>query len=440
MNQLRKYVSRSRPVWLVSLVMLAAHAGCGGANAPANGGATAGGDNSGTNGNGSNGNGSNGNGGSGDGGAGGGSTGTGTGTPVPTTGNPFAGAQLYVNPDYAAEVDTSIAADPADAAQLAKMKTYSTAIWLDSIAKVARVGAYLDDAAKQQAASGKPVTTVFVIYDLPGRDCHANASNGELSLSAGDQSRYKSEYIDAIAAAFAAHPNQRIVGIVEPDSLPNLATNMSDPRCAAADSIYRDSVAYAIKKLAAANASLYIDAAHSGWLGWPNNLTASATIFSQVLQAAGGADKIRGFATNVANYSVLNETPEQFDYQGNPCHDELTYAQKLGQALAAAGISNKSFLIDTSRNGRGDIRQQWGSWCNVHGAGIGARPVADPAPGIDAYYWVKPPGESDGTADSAAPRFDQACSNADATPGAPQAGEWFSSSFINLVKNANPPL
>ena len=34
----------------------------------------------------------------------------------------------------------------------------------------------------------------FVIYDLPGRDCAAKASNGE--LAAGDISTYKSQYID----------------------------------------------------------------------------------------------------------------------------------------------------------------------------------------------------------------------------------------------------
>ena len=34
----------------------------------------------------------------------------------------------------------------------------------------------------------------MVIYDLPGRDCAAKASNGE--LAAGDLATYKSEYID----------------------------------------------------------------------------------------------------------------------------------------------------------------------------------------------------------------------------------------------------
>lgn len=34
----------------------------------------------------------------------------------------------------------------------------------------------------------------LVIYDLPGRDCAAKASNGE--LAAGDIATYKSKYID----------------------------------------------------------------------------------------------------------------------------------------------------------------------------------------------------------------------------------------------------
>jgi cellulose 1,4-beta-cellobiosidase len=369
-----------------------------------------------------------------------GGTGGGGASTVDTTQNPFAGAQMYVNPDYQKEVQSSMAASPSDAAQLGKMKQYSTAIWLDTMAKVADVGRYLDDAAAQQKASGQPVVTTFVIYDLPNRDCAAQASNGELTVDNGGLDTYKTQYIDKIAAVFRAHPDQRIVGIVEPDSLPNLATNMSIPKCSASASAYRDGVAYAIRTLAAGNVSLYLDAAHAGWLGWPDNMTKIATIFDEVLTAAGGADKIRGFATNTANYTELHATTELYDYQFNPCHDELTYVQKLTDQLAQVGIVNKGFVIDTSRNGRGGIRHLWGSWCNVEGAGIGERPVADPLAGIDAYYWVKPPGESDGTADASAARFDSFCANQDATPGAPQAGTWFHSYFVDLVKNAVPAL
>src|SRR5262249_7102381 len=127
-----------------------------------------------------------------------GSTGTGGsgggGGTVDTNHNPFAGAQVYVNPAYVREAESSVSMDPADAAQLAKMKTSSTAIWLDSIAKVDDVGHYLDDAKQQQTASGRPVVTTFVIYDLPDRDCAALASNGELSSANGGLETYKTRY------------------------------------------------------------------------------------------------------------------------------------------------------------------------------------------------------------------------------------------------------
>src|SRR5262249_58564987 len=68
-------------------------------------------------------------------GSGGGTSGGGDPT-VDTNHNPFGGAQFYVNPDYVREVESSISMDAADAPLLAKMKTFPTAIWLDSIAKV----------------------------------------------------------------------------------------------------------------------------------------------------------------------------------------------------------------------------------------------------------------------------------------------------------------
>lgn len=382
-----------------------------------------------------------GSGGSGSGGAG--SGGGGAGGPVGgviTDGNPFADAIFYVDPAYQDKVQSSIDMAPADAALLEKVKGIPTAIWVDKIAALPNIAPNLDAAHAQQQAEGKPVVSVFVVYDLPNRDCAANASNGELSVEADGLNRYKTEYIDAIAAEFAAHPDQRIVAIVEPDSLPNLATNMSIPKCAASEAAYKEGVAYALQKLSMPHVYLYLDTAHSGWLGWPDNQTKIAAIYNEVLAAAGGKDKIRGFATNVANYTVLDEVPEQFDYQFNPCHDEHTYVAQLGQAFAAAGLTGKSFLIDTSRNGRGGIRQAWGNWCNITDSGMGERPRADPRAGIDAYFWVKPPGDSDGTSDPNAPRYDVSCSSVDSATNAPQAGEWFHSFFVEVAKNANPPL
>ncbi len=359
--------------------------------------------------------------------------------PVVTAGNPYVGARMYVNPDYAMAVQASLGAAPAAVRSAAAcVARYPTSIWIDRIAKVPDVTRHLDAALAEQARGTTPVVTTFVVYDLPGRDCAAHASNGELTISSADQARYRTEYIDRIAAAFRAHPGQRIAAIIEPDSLPNLTTNLSVPACSAAQSAYRDGVAYAIRTLSLPNVSLYLDAAHAGWLGWPDNRTRAAMVYRSVLDAAGGVNLIRGFASNVANYTVLHEGPERFGWDSNPCHDETTYARLFGEALSAAGVTHHDWIIDTSRNGRGNIRAQWGSWCNVQGAGLGERPVAAPSSGIDAYLWIKPPGESDGTTDRASPRYDDSCGNADATPGAPEAGTWFSPYFYSLVQNASP--
>jgi len=363
--------------------------------------------------------------------------------PPATTANPFAGARFYLNPDYVKEVEAAAAASPAHAALLRKVEAYPTAVWLDSIASAQQVSRHLDGAQKQQGdgkESAQPVLSVFVVYDLPNRDCSAKSSSGELAVESGGEARYQKEFIDVIAAQFAAHPAQRIAAIIEPDSLPNVATNLNVPKCAASEQAYRRSIAYAISRLSLPHVSLYLDAAHAGWLGWDPNRTKIATIFKEVLEAAGGADKVRGFATNVSNYNVVRGDDGKTLEPSNPCPDEMSYVEALADSLGDVGIKGKGFIIDTSRDGRPGIRTRWGSWCNVKGAGLGERPRAAPAKLVDAYFWVKPPGESDGTSNDAGPRFDANCKGTDSAPDAPQAGEWFTPYFLQLAHNANPPL
>jgi cellulose 1,4-beta-cellobiosidase len=354
--------------------------------------------------------------------------------------NPFAGAGFFIDPDFVKKVDAAAAAAPADAALLKKVASYSTAVWLDSIAKTKEVSRYLDEAKKQEAAAGKPVVPVFILYDMPNRDCSAKASAGELSVDDNGEARYKTEYVDAIARQLRARPEQHVVLVLEPDSLANLATNLEVPKCKASEKAYKDSVAYAVTTLSTPNVYIYLDAAHGGWLGWDKNRPKAAQIFNEVLTAAGGAQKIRGFALNVSNYNILKLGADPSKGGEGPCPDELTYVQKLNEALAAVGIKDKSYIIDTSRNGRGGIRDHQASWCNIKGAGLGERPQAAPAPLVDAYVWLKTPGESDGTSNRGAARFDATCANHDATPDAPEAGQWFSSYFIGLAKAATPPL
>ena len=354
--------------------------------------------------------------------------------------NPLVGARLYVNPDYARTVEALAARTPTQAPGLRKLAALPTAIWLDSIEKTREMPRYLDDARAQEAAGGGPVVPVFVVYDLPSRDCAAEASNGELASDGAGEARYQQQYVDVIAATLGAHASQKVVVVLEPDSLANIATNLGVERCAAAEPVYRRAIAYAIAKLSLPNVFIYLDAAHAGWLGWPRNLAKIVRIYKEVLTAAGGADRIRGFALNVANYDVVRDPANQRTSPDDPSPDELSYAGDLSEALAGVGVTGKGFLIDTGRNGKNGIRTAPGNWCNIKGAGLGERPRVAPAPLIDAYVWIKVPGESDGTADTKAARFDPNCASDDATPGAPEAGKLFVPYLVDLVKNANPPL
>ncbi len=354
--------------------------------------------------------------------------------------NPFKGVDFFINPDYVANVEATAKDHPDMADAIRKVEKYPTAVWLDSIASTKNLKTWLDEAKAQQIKNGKPTLTVVVVYDLPNRDCAAEASAGELKVSQNGEARYKSEFIDPIATDFKAHAGQPIAVVLEPDSLGNMATNMALPMCQQARHAYEHGIAYAVKKFKLPNVSVYLDAAHAGWLGWDNNRNKIARIFKNVLDMAGGLDMIRGFALNTANYTNLSNRDGAVLEPTNPCPNELSYAKTLGETLKLYGFHHPRFIIDTSRNGKGGIRAKWGSWCNVHGAGLGERPRADPMPGIDAYFWVKPPGESDGVSDPSQPRYDPMCGGPDAAKGAPQAGKWFEPYFVDLVRNANPPL
>jgi cellulose 1,4-beta-cellobiosidase len=355
--------------------------------------------------------------------------------------NPFYGVRYYVNPDYVEKVEAAAAkATPADAALMRRVKAYPTAIWLDSIEKAGTIGKYLDGAKQEQLRTGQPTLTVFVVYDLPNRDCSAKASAGELKVAENGEARYKAEFIDPIAAQFKAHADQPIAVILEPDSLANLATNLGNPQCAASQDAYMLSVAYAISQLSLPNVSVYLDAAHAGWLGWDNNRSRIVEIFKRVMKLAGGYHKVRGFATNVSNFNTLTGRDGKKLEPSDPCPDEISYVHRLGDTLARHGVKHKKFVIDTARNGKGGLRRKWGSWCNVKGTGLGERPGVTDDSAVDAYFWVKPPGESDGVSDPKAPRYDASCSSPDSAAGAPQAGAWFESYFLELVRNANPPL
>ena len=147
----------------------------------------------------------------------------------------------------------------------------------------------------------------------------------------------------------------------------------------------------------------------------------------------------------------------------------LRYANMLGTVLPTA-----HFIVDTSRNGRGPLNAAQfsaapydqsggtisalnsGNWCNPPGAGLGLRPSANTGVALlDAYLWVKIPGESDGSCDIAggARAWDftkynpwnlpvDAQNHFDPLWGIvdPAGGAWFPQQSLQLAQLANPPL
>jgi cellulose 1,4-beta-cellobiosidase len=367
--------------------------------------------------------------------------------------NPYIGADVYVIPQFEEEIQVSVADYPGQASLL-NSALFPVSFWIDRIAKIPNITGILDGAKAQQAQTGRQVLVPFIIYDLPNRDCAAAASNGELvcadSNCVDGLTTYKTQYIDPIVQIFKNYPEQTIVALVEPDSLPNLATNLAIAKCSTAQTAYMQGIAYAIQQLATVeNVAIYLDAAHGGWLGWPNNLNAITPIFTNVLGMAGGVNLIRGFATNTANYQPLGSLSSTYDpcnlqSQYNNAIDEVHYVNLLNQALTSAGITNKGYIIDTSRNGVPNTRSSCSNWCNIKGSGLGIRPTTSTSfTGInilDALHWAKVPGESDGTSNTSSSRYDFHCGSVDSVLPAPEAGTWFPSYFLSLVENANPAL
>ena len=64
-----------------------------------------------------------------------------------------------------------------------------------------------------QAGANPPNAGIFVVYDLPDRDCAAAASNGEYSIADGGVAKYKA-YIDAIVEVVKAYSDTRILLVI----------------------------------------------------------------------------------------------------------------------------------------------------------------------------------------------------------------------------------
>lgn len=222
------------------------------------------------------------------------------------------------------------------------------------------------------AAASQNKLATLVIYNIPGRDCGSYSAGGSAN---GDH--YKA-WIRQLAAGIGS--NKAIV-ILEPDALAQI-----DCLSEADQALRYSLLADAVNVLATqTKAFIYIDAGHSGWIS-------AATMTDRLKKANIG--QARGFSLNVSNFISTDQNTS------------------YGNSISAS--TGKAFVIDTSRNGNGSN----GEWCNPRGRALGASPTTNVGGNVDAYLWVKVPGESDGTCN-----------------GGPSAGAWWEEYAQELVGN-----
>jgi len=321
---------------------------------------------------------------------------------------------------------------------------------------------------------------VLVAYNLPFRDCGQYSAGGAL-----DAASYAA-WIDGFAKGIGTGT---AIVILEPDGLGLLPSGCAVPSPSTDAERYQELNAAVDRLEQQPNVSVYLDATHNGWLAVGDA--------AQRLVLA-GVNRAQGFFLNVSNYQFTSNLvqygtwvsqciasgnysgcPNQY-WNGGPLPAQI--AVLLGEwtgappdgALSPYGVWSDStnlanvnlntsglnlryaaypagtthFVIDTSRNGQGPW--DWAAagyasagvaqdWCNPPDRGLGIPPTTNTGNAlVDAYLWVKVPGESDGSCNRSV-----SGSTTDPEWGGiadPAAGAWFPQQALQLAQLANPPL
>jgi endoglucanase len=397
--------------------------------------------------------------------------------------------------------------DLIDSLRLGVMEAMPQAIWFNGGTPQQVQADVRKTMAQAALTNGVPI---LVAYNLPFRDCAQYSAGGAL-----DTASYEA-WIDAFAAGIG---NRQAVVILEPDGLGLIPYNttifgasewcqptvtgdggISAPAPGASEANRYAQLNYAVDAIEshAPAAALYLDGTHSAWLGVGE---AAARLYNA------GVQRAQGFFINVSNYQPTDQAtqfgtwvsdciaaatagaswaighfdycPSQYDPATNYTTVNYTPAFEAGVTASLAGmlgtaVATTRFVIDTSRNGKGTLDTSpyaaapydqsttviaaltSGDWCNPPGAGLGLRPTANSGVALlDAYLWVKTPGESDGSCaiNGGARAWDFTAYNPWNVSGAaqstfdplwgivdPAAGDWFAQQALQLAQNATPPL
>ncbi|HEY0673228.1 MAG TPA: glycoside hydrolase family 6 protein [Longimicrobiales bacterium] len=280
--------------------------------------------------------------------------------------NPLANARLFVDPASNArrQADSWRSSRPDQARALDIIAQQPQAFWINEWAGNPK-SAVRSIVTKVGKANALPV---LVAYNIPNRDCGSHSAGG-----AKDGKAYQ-RWIRDFAAGLSG---RKSVVVLEPDALAG--------KCADGErtQLMRD----AVQVLKSAGAAVYIDAGNPNWI--------AADVMGRRLNEAGIA-QADGFALNVSNFYRNAEN--------------IAYGEKVSRV-----VGGKHFIIDTSRNGNGSAN---GAWCNPGGRALGSAPTAETGHRlVDAYLWIKRPGESDGR-----------CG------GGPNAGKWWGQYALELAQ------
>jgi endoglucanase len=284
------------------------------------------------------------------------------------------GGRLYVNPDSPArrQADAWQRSRPEDAARMRLMADQPQAIWLGEWVRDIRGET---DGILSRSTSTRTVP-VLVAYNIPYRDCGLHSRGG-----AGGGDEYRRWMIE-LARGLRNRPS---VIILEPDGLAAadcLPARLRDERYV----LLRE----AVDVLRKAGAAVYVDAGNANWKQ-PSDMASRLT--------GAGIGSADGFALNVSNFQSTGVN--------------VAYGDRISRL-----VGGKHYVIDTSRNGRGASAQR--EWCNPRNQALGQAPTTDTRrPLVDAYLWVKTPGQSDGNCN-----------------GGPRAGDWWPEYALELSKGA----
>ncbi|MFD5026238.1 glycoside hydrolase family 6 protein [Streptomyces sp. NPDC058373] len=287
--------------------------------------------------------------------------------------------EFWVDPESPAAVEAArlrVEGKAGQAALLERIAQQPAAVWPAGDDPVPAVRRVTGGAARTGS------TAVLVAYNVPHRDCGQHSAGG-----AADRAAY-GEWIDAFASAIG---ESKAVVVLEPDAVPHMVDGCTPAEYHGERSTL---ISGAIERLKEQpGVKVYLDAGNPAWIDDPEKI-------ADPLRRAGvaGAD---GFSLNVSNFQTDAAT--------------RAYGKRLSGLLDGA-----HYVVDTSRNGNGPLGAAGqDAWCNPPGRALGTPPTTRTGdPLLDAYLWVKRPGESDG-----------------ACRGGPSAGTWWPEYALGLARN-----